>query len=169
MKTKIKISNISKKRILTILICCLLGPNLVVNGQNIKHSLAGITTTMNFYSYIYRINDSTGIEIKYFIVEAPNGIIKTCFDACDICYQYHLGYTQLGTYTRCVNCGNTYPIKQNSKSSGSYVPLNSPRYCNISTPTLNINGNTNHFIFLSLNIKNAEVNAYVHKPSGNEK
>ena len=121
MKTKIKTSNIFKKRILTILVCCLLVPSLVVNGQDVKHSLAGITTTMNHYSYIHRINDSTGIEVKYFIVEAPNGTIKTCFDACDICYQYHLGYIQLGTFTRCVYCGNTYPTNDVGTSLGSGV------------------------------------------------
>ena len=81
----------------------------VSKGQDITHPLSEISSTAQFYSYIHRINDTTGIEIKYFIVESPTEGIKTAFDACDVCWAQHKGYTQVGGFMRCRNCGNTYP------------------------------------------------------------
>ena len=80
------------------------------DGQAIKHARSGISTTAQFHSYIHKISPTVGIEIKYFVVQAPNGDIKTAFNACDVCWAQYKGYVQLGSFVRCVNCGNTYPI-----------------------------------------------------------
>ena len=96
---------------LTILILVLLmfGTTIKSEAQVVTHPLSGISTTATFHSYVHRINDTTGIEIKYFIVESPTNGIKTAFDACDVCWAQYKGYVQLGNFMRCVNCGNTYP------------------------------------------------------------
>jgi len=49
-------------------------------------------------------------DIRYFIVEASDGTIKTAFDACDVCYGSNKGYSHQGDVMICNNCGNRYPI-----------------------------------------------------------
>ena len=41
---------------------------------------------------------------------SDNGLIKTAFDACDVCYGSYKGYRQEGDSMICNNCGNSYPI-----------------------------------------------------------
>ena len=48
--------------------------------------------------------------IRFFVVQAADGSIKTAFDACDICYGSKKGYSQQGDMMVCNNCGNRYPI-----------------------------------------------------------
>lgn len=118
-----------KKALLSMLLLVVLssGSNLLHSQLTVTHPIADITTTAKFFSYMHRVSDSTGIEIKYFIVKAPNGEIKTAADACDVCWAHYKGYVQLGNFMRCVNCGNSYPI-DNLGSAGtggcwpSYVP-----------------------------------------------
>lgn len=98
-----------------------------VEAQTVKHPISGVSTTAQFYSYIHQTSPTVGIEIKYFIIRAPNGDIKTAFDACDVCWYAYAGYVQLGTFMRCVNCGNTYPTNSlGSTGTGgcwpSYLP-----------------------------------------------
>ncbi len=67
--------------------------------------LSGVTNNAKWYEY-----DSGGKTIKFFIVKAGDGSVKTAFDACDVCYRYKKGYKQEGDYMICNNCGNRYPI-----------------------------------------------------------
>jgi len=50
------------------------------------------------------------VNVKYFVVEAEDGSVKTAFDACDVCYRSRKGYRQEGDDMICNNCGNHYPI-----------------------------------------------------------
>ena len=98
----------TSKLLISLIIGIILSQAMV--AQTIGHALNQISTTANFYSYIHRTSDTTGIEIKYFIVKASDGTIKSAFDACDVCWSFHKGYSQVSTFMRCNNCGNTYPI-----------------------------------------------------------
>ncbi len=48
-------------------------------------------------------------NIKYFVVKASDGSIKTAFDACDVCGGSK-GYRQQGTDMICNNCGRFFAI-----------------------------------------------------------
>jgi uncharacterized membrane protein len=68
-------------------------------------------------------------NIKYFVVQAKDGSVKTAFDACDVCYGSNKGYRQQGDDMICNNCGNYYPISglgtKNLKGGGcwpGYLP-----------------------------------------------
>lgn len=118
-----KTSAIYNGKGLKALIFMLLLPLTGAMAQSFEYPLSGITTTASFYSYVHRTSDTTGIEIKYFIVMAPNGEIKSAFDACEVCWAEYKGYVQLSTYMRCVNCGNTYPINAlGTQGSGGCWP-----------------------------------------------
>lgn len=51
----------------------------------------------------YRFTDG-GKEIRFFVVKATDGTIKTAYDACDVCYQEKKGYEQNGDKMVCKNC-----------------------------------------------------------------
>ena len=72
-----------------------------VDKDVVEIPLSEITEQAQFYNYN---------GIKYFVVKASNGDIKTAFDACDVCYSSKKGYRQEGDYMVCNNCGNKYPI-----------------------------------------------------------
>jgi len=67
----------------------------------IKIPLSEISREAAFYDYDV---------IKFFVVKAKDGSVKTAFDACDVCYRSRKGYRQEGDDMICNNCGNYYPI-----------------------------------------------------------
>jgi len=98
-----------KQLLILVLVFTLSGIGMVTKGQVVKHPLSGISTTGQWYAFYYQRNPTTGVEVDYFVIEAPNTTLKTCLDACDVCYGQYKGFTQLGNFIRCTNCGNTYP------------------------------------------------------------
>lgn len=94
--------------------------NVVSDGNIVTIPLSEISDQANFYEFN---------GIKYFVVQASDGSIKTAFDACDVCYSSKKGYRQEGNFMICNNCGNAYPINglgtENTKGGGcwpGYLP-----------------------------------------------
>ncbi|MAE49258.1 hypothetical protein CMI48_00355 [Candidatus Pacearchaeota archaeon] len=112
-----------KAIILTIIILAavfLLAGKSNTGGDYLAIPLADITTTASFYEHD---------GIKFFVVQAQDGSIKTAFDACDVCHGSKKGYRQEGDNMICNNCGNSYPISglgtENTKGGGcwpGYLP-----------------------------------------------
>jgi uncharacterized membrane protein len=46
--------------------------------------------------------------IKYFILKSSDGVIRSAFDACDVCWPAGKGYYQEGDYMVCRNCGRKF-------------------------------------------------------------
>lgn len=76
-----------------------------IGNSDITIPLSEISGTAKWYEY-----DSDGVQIKFFVVKASDGTIKTAFDACDVCYGNKKGYSQSGEFMVCNNCGNRYKI-----------------------------------------------------------
>ncbi len=55
----------------------------------------------------YRFADG-GKEISFFMVKAPDGAVKTAFDACDVCFREKKGYTQDGAFMVCKQCNRKF-------------------------------------------------------------
>jgi uncharacterized membrane protein len=66
--------------------------------------LSGISETANFYTL-----SVDGVKVKYFAVRGSDGVVRTAFDACDVCGGYK-GYQQIGDDMRCINCGRFFNI-----------------------------------------------------------
>ncbi len=80
--------------------------NVIESSSNdIIISLSEISEQAKWYEY-----QSGTANIKYFVVRASDGSIKTAFDACDVCFRSKKGYRQEGNFMICNNCGNKYPI-----------------------------------------------------------
>ena len=46
--------------------------------------------------------------IKFFVIKSSDGVIRAAFDACDVCFPAHKGYTQEGDFMVCNNCGRKF-------------------------------------------------------------
>jgi uncharacterized membrane protein len=51
----------------------------------------------------YRFEGSSG-SIDFFLVRSQDGVIRTAFDTCDVCYRERKGYRQEGNDMVCNNC-----------------------------------------------------------------
>lgn len=51
----------------------------------------------------YRFEGSSG-PIDFFLVRSQDGVIRTAFDTCDVCYRERKGYRQEGNDMVCNNC-----------------------------------------------------------------
>jgi uncharacterized membrane protein len=50
-----------------------------------------------------------GTTVKYFVVKAPDGSLRTAFNACDVCFPYKKGYRQQSAgVVQCNNCGRVF-------------------------------------------------------------
>ncbi|MBR9678876.1 MAG: DUF2318 domain-containing protein [Nanoarchaeota archaeon] len=78
--------------------------NLANSFSEMKIPLSEITTQAKFYEY-----NANGKTVKFFAVKGSDGIIRTAFDACDVCGGYK-GYRQEGTDMVCNNCGRHFSI-----------------------------------------------------------
>jgi len=97
------------------------------SGKAIQNSEGEITIPLSEISEQAKFYEYDGI--KYFVIKASDGSIKTAFDACDVCYSTRKGYRQEGDYMICNNCGNRYPIDglgtENKRGGGcwpGYLP-----------------------------------------------
>ncbi|MBL7170009.1 MAG: DUF2318 domain-containing protein [Candidatus Aenigmarchaeota archaeon] len=78
-----------------------MGKAALSDDEVVKIPLSDISEAAKFYEY-----DS----IRYFVVLAKDGSIKTAFDACDVCYRSRKGYRQEGSDMICNNCGLSFRI-----------------------------------------------------------
>lgn len=99
-----------RSAVYSLIIMTMLGQSYNAMAQVIKQAASEVTTTAKHYNYTYNISKSQYKVIEYILVRASNGDIKSTFNACDVCYPSHKGYSQSGTKLRCNNCGNSYDI-----------------------------------------------------------
>ena len=60
--------------------------------------------------------------IKYFILKSADGVIRTAFDACDVCWPEGKGYVQDGTAMVCRNCGRRFESVMVNEVQGGCNP-----------------------------------------------
>ena len=52
----------------------------------------------------FQYDGGKGISIRYFVVKASDGTLRSAFDACDTCWASGKGYKQAGDVFICQNC-----------------------------------------------------------------
>jgi uncharacterized membrane protein len=70
--------------------------------------------------FTYKTDD--GVTIRYFIMKSSDGVIRAAFDACDVCWLEHKGYTQQGDFMVCNNCGRRFPSTRINEVRGGCNP-----------------------------------------------
>ena len=64
----------------------------------------------------------SGKEVKFFVLESSDGVIRAAFDACDVCYQAKRGYRQEGDFMICNNCGQRFVSTKVNELKGGCNP-----------------------------------------------
>ena len=77
-----------------------------------------LTTFDDGQAHYYSFVDS-GKAIDFFVLKSSDGVVRAAFDACDVCFGAHKGYSQQGDLMICNNCGQQFPsVKINEVRGG---------------------------------------------------
>lgn len=96
--------------------------SVVASGETVTYPAA---TFEDGKARHYQLKTGRGTPIDFFILKSSDGVIRAAFDACDVCWQAGLGYTQDGDQMVCRNCGQRFAsVKVNEVRGGcNPVPL----------------------------------------------
>jgi len=61
--------------------------------------------------------------IPFFVVQGADGVVRAALDACDVCYESHLGFRQEGDAMVCNACGNRFPVTRINVEQGGCNPV----------------------------------------------
>jgi uncharacterized membrane protein len=70
----------------------------------------------------FQLDGGSGVTIRYYAVKAPDGSLKTAFDACDACWAEGKGYKQAGAVMICQNCRRKFEIARIGEIHGGCNP-----------------------------------------------
>ncbi len=71
----------------------------------------------HYYTYMH-----DGDPIEFFVLKSSDGVVRAAFNACDVCFESHRGYTQSGEEMVCNNCGRRFPADQINVLQGGCNP-----------------------------------------------
>lgn len=60
--------------------------------------------------------------VKFFAMKSSDGVYRTAFDACDVCYRNKKGYSQRGNLMICNNCGQQFQSTKINEIRGGCNP-----------------------------------------------
>jgi uncharacterized membrane protein len=73
--------------------------------------------TAHFYAFL------AGEEVvEFFVLWTSDNVLRTAFNACDVCYRAKLGYRQDGAFMICQNCGSRFEAAKIGLVSGGCNP-----------------------------------------------
>jgi uncharacterized membrane protein len=62
------------------------------------------------------------LPVEFFAIWTPDNVIRTAYNACDVCFRAKLGYRQEGLFMVCNNCGNRFPVGKIDTVNGGCNP-----------------------------------------------
>ena len=71
----------------------------------------------HYYKYVQE-----GNEIRFFLMQSDDGVVRAAFDACDVCFREKKGYSQDGDYVVCNNCGQRFHSSRINEVRGGCNP-----------------------------------------------
>ena len=86
--------------------------SFVATSAPVERSATAITYPVNLFDdgnarhFQYKADE--GMSIKYFVLKSSDGVIRSAFDACDVCWPAGKGYYQEGDVMVCRNCGRKF-------------------------------------------------------------
>ena len=83
----------------------------------VRIPVSEISDTAKYYKI-----DADGVTVKYFLIKAPDGTIRSALDACDVCFPAKKGYKQSGEFMICTNCGQRFHASRIALVKGGCNP-----------------------------------------------
>ena len=75
----------------------------------------------------YRHMTTGGREVRFFVIQASDGVIHAAFDSCEFCYRQRRGYRQAGDAMVCNSCGRTFATARINVVQGGCNPTSLDR------------------------------------------
>jgi uncharacterized membrane protein len=95
------------------------GAPTAVKDADLVIPIADITGTARFYPV-----EVEGTKLEVIAVETPDGVVRTAFNTCQVCYDSGRGYyKQDGDALVCQNCGNRFRMDQVETRAGGCNPV----------------------------------------------
>lgn len=118
-------STIRKPLLIIAALCAAITIGFFITGQqgskaeDLVIPLSGITDRVTFYPATVN-----GTELEVLAVRTADGMVRTAFNTCQICYDSGRGYyKQVGDFLVCQNCGNRYSMEQIETEQGGCNPV----------------------------------------------
>ena len=93
-------------------------PLVQAEGRAVRLPLATFDDhKAHHYTYMHE-----GQPIEFFVLKSQDGTVRAAFNACDVCFDSKMGYTQDGDYMVCNNCGRRFPADQINVVHGGCNP-----------------------------------------------
>jgi uncharacterized membrane protein len=70
----------------------------------------------------YEFSTPNGEKVRFFVVKAKDGAIRSALDACEVCYKAKKGYVQQGNDMICINCGQKFKTEKVGDVKGGCNP-----------------------------------------------
>ncbi len=70
----------------------------------------------------YAYQTASGITVRFFILQSSDQVIRTAFDACDVCWRNGKGYAQEGDFMVCRSCGRRFASAKVNEVKGGCNP-----------------------------------------------
>lgn len=96
------------------------GPELVSASQDGKIRFSA-SDFSDGKAKFYRFNGQTG-PVDFFVVRSRDGVIRSAFDTCDVCYRELKGYRQEGKDMVCNNCDQRFSTDKINLVKGGCNP-----------------------------------------------
>ncbi len=106
-----------KRILLPLLLLLALAPAARAADDTVSIPLSDVSDSAKFYKL-----DVDGVTVKYFVIKAPDGTVRSALDACDVCYPEKKGYKQSGDVMVCVNCGQKFHVSRVGMVKGGCNP-----------------------------------------------
>ena len=71
----------------------------------------------HYYNYVQE-----GRDIRFFLMQSEDGVVRAAFDACDVCFREKKGYSQDSDYMVCNNCGQRFHSSRINEVRGGCNP-----------------------------------------------
>ena len=66
--------------------------------------------------------EAAGKSVQFFVLKSSDGVIRSAFDACDVCFPAKKGYRQSGDLMVCNNCGQQFHSVRINEEKGGCNP-----------------------------------------------
>lgn len=70
----------------------------------------------------YYTAESGGKSVRFFVIQSRDGVLRTAFDACDVCFREKKGYSQNGEFMICNSCGQKFHVSRINVVRGGCNP-----------------------------------------------
>ena len=93
-------------------------PRVRVEDGSVRIPLASVGDGMAHF-FTVRHGDT---DVDFFVLKSRDGVIRSAFDTCDVCFKAKKGYRQEGDMMVCNNCGQKFAADKINEIKGGCNP-----------------------------------------------